>query len=289
MSWLKKQIYNLVPRNARIFAKEFYYGNIISPFWKLRNLIVYGKSDFFNGMCIETTTYCNLRCKFCPNSIYGRGLLENKKLLETETFKKIIDELSEIDYRDAIALHLYGEPLSDERLPEFVGYIRQSCPKAKIHLNSNGFLLTIPIYKSLVKAGVDDILVSQYGSSIPPNCNKVLTYLKRRPKKENKITLRLFGSSDAGADAIYNRGGELKLDKMPDMPACVYPKKIVHIDFRGNVLICGQDYHGTVVLGNLKKERLLDIWDKPKYKELRKQLDNRDFRLDICKRCVGEI
>ncbi|MFH1452224.1 MAG: radical SAM/SPASM domain-containing protein [archaeon] len=289
MRWIKNKIYRLVPRNLRIVSKIIYYGKIVPPFIRLRNLIYYGKSDFFNILNIETTTYCNLRCKFCPNSIYDRGLLENKKLMETKLFKKIIDELSEVKFRDGIALHLYGEPLSDERLSDFVEYIKKHCPKVKTSINTNGFLLTIPIYQSLVKAGVSNILVSQYGNSIPPNCKKVLEYLKTRPKKENKLTYRIFGDSEDGSDAVYNRGGEIKLDKIPDLPGCFYPKKVIHIDFNGNILMCGQDYHSTIVQGNLNKEKLLEIWNKPSYRKLRKQFDKLEFHLEICKKCIGEI
>jgi radical SAM protein with 4Fe4S-binding SPASM domain len=271
---LKKLIYKLVPRNIRISAKRIYY--FLSGFFK---------EDTFGIINIETTTYCNLRCKFCPNSKYERGLLKNKKLMEEGLFKKIINELSENNFSGTISLQLYGEPLSDERVPEFIKYIREKCPNSWITINSNGFFLTIELYEKLLESGSDNLLITQYTNVIQPNYKIVSEYLKDKPEK-NKITYRILDGS-VGSDAIYNRGGEIKLDRLPDLPSCVYPVKVVHINYRGEVLICGHDYHGKIVLGDTNKENLYAIWKSQEYTKLRKELNHFNFKYDLCKRCVG--
>ena len=285
---MRKLIYRILPRTARVFLKRLYYNNFVLPKIKKENKIEYGYSDFFNIINIETTTYCNLRCKFCPNSIYDRGILKNKKLMDTNFFKKIIDELASINFCGGIALQLYGEPLSDERMPELINYVRNKCPKSYITVNTNGFFLTIPLYKTLVKSGLNNLLISQYNDSVQPNYKQVMKYLETRPKEENKITYRVFDGK-VGSPAVCNRGGEIKVNRLPDMPSCVYPKKVVHVDYAGNVILCGHDYHSSFIFGNLKKECLINIWNSPKYKQIRNELNDFKFNLNICKRCVGEL
>ena len=45
----------------------------------LRKFIKYGTADMFDDIDIETTTFCNRRCSYCPNSLFDRGLKENEK------------------------------------------------------------------------------------------------------------------------------------------------------------------------------------------------------------------
>ena len=282
---IKQSISSILPKKIKKRVKTIYYDNFLYPLYNLKYKFFYNSWDFFDSISLETTTYCNLRCKFCPNSIYERGLLKNKKLMDSNLFKKIINELRSINYRGKIRLHFYGEPLSDSRLPELIKYIRDKCPRNKVIVYTNGFLLTIELYQKLIKIGVNSFFITQYGTTKIPNIEKLMTYLKTRPKYENKITYRTLGV-DLG---LSNRGGEIKVKNTVDYerPTCLYPSTSLHIDYLGNLVLCSNDYHSTIIFGNLKKEKLLDIWNKPNYKKLRNELKHYIFKLPICKKCVG--
>ena len=71
-------------------------------FRNLYKLLSHGTVDMFDGISIETTTYCNRRCSYCPNSTFDRGEKKNEKLMEVWLFKKIIDELRDIKYKSII-------------------------------------------------------------------------------------------------------------------------------------------------------------------------------------------
>lgn len=282
---LKQKLFSFVPKSSQKKVKHSYYEYIIFPIYNLKYRIFYRTLDFFDAIALETTTYCNLRCKFCPNSKYDRGLAKNKKLMNIDLFKKIINELSEINYRGTINLHFYGEPLTDKRLPDLVKYIKEKLPKSKIEINTNGFLLTIPIYKKLIGFGVDSFFITQYTKTIPPAIKELFEYLKQNPTAPNKIEYRVLGK-DLG---LSNRGGEIKVKNVVDTekPICTYPNTAVHVDYKGNVVLCCNDYHSSITFGNLNKEKLIAIWNKPNYKQLRKQLRKGIYELLICKRCVG--
>ncbi|MEK6875352.1 MAG: radical SAM/SPASM domain-containing protein [Nanoarchaeota archaeon] len=282
---MNRKIYSLMPEVIKKMVKDIYYDYILHSIYSLMYFIRYGFFDFFDAIAIETTTYCNLRCENCPNSKYTRGLKGNTKLMDTNLFNKIINELAEINYRGTILLHFYGEPLTDKRIPYFVQYIKKKLPKSFIQINTNGFLLTLPLYKELLKSGLDRFFITQYTSVKPKNIDKIISYLKDKPKKDNLINYRVLGK-DIG---LSNRGGEIKVDKCVDFerPICLYPTTAIHIDYFGNLVLCCNDYHSSVIFGNIKNEKLLNIWDKPSYKKLRKELRKKNFYLSICKKCVG--
>lgn len=280
---LKSNLYKFLPRFLRKKIKNFYYDCVLL-FQGIKHKFYSGYFDFFEGVVIETTTYCNLRCSNCPNSKYEKSLLKNKKLIDENLFKKIIDDLAEYNFRGVIFPYFYGEPLSDERLLKFISYMRSKIPKSRINLGTNGFLLTIPLYKKLVESGVKNITITQYGKTMPPKIEEIFKYLKTRPKKENIISYRILNQDNF----LSNIGGEVKVKKLLDeeRPNCTY-YNYVTINYKGEVILCCSDYHSSIVFGNVKGERLIDIWNKSRYKKIRKDVLKKIYRLPICRGCVG--
>ena len=54
--------------------------------------------------------------------------------MEEFVFKKIIDELAELEYDGRLCLFSNNEPFLDERIMEFHKYARTKLTKARIHL-----------------------------------------------------------------------------------------------------------------------------------------------------------
>ena len=277
-------LYLLFPQKTKKRIKHIYYDRFVYPLYKLKYIYSYGRQDFFDHISIETTTHCNLRCPSCPNSKYERGLLKNKKLMSLDLFKKIINELASINYSGDTYFHFFGEPLCDERMPDLIAYATKKLPKSMVGINSNGFLMTPLLYKKLLNSGIKSILITEYGGIMPPEIKELLEYLKNHPEIENKIKYRRL--IDSG---LSNRGGEIDIKNPLDFskPVCTYPQGEVNIDYSGNVVLCSNDYHSQVVFGNIKNKNLIDIWDSPYYKRLRKEIRRGVFRLPICKKCVG--
>ena len=60
---------------------------------------------------IETHSYCNRRCGYCPN-VVGDRLGENKRMT-SEVWLLVLRNLQEIDYEYNFVLNGYNEPLTD--------------------------------------------------------------------------------------------------------------------------------------------------------------------------------
>src|SRR3990170_4553232 len=110
----------------------------LTSFYIARHYLRDWETELFEVVEFEIRSRCNSSCSFCAASVQFDTRPDT--LIPGETFKKVIDELSEIEYTGRIAFHVNNEPLLDKRLPEFVRYARQKCPKAHIHIMTNGIL-----------------------------------------------------------------------------------------------------------------------------------------------------
>jgi len=272
---------NLIPDRKKDLRKPLVFLAEITGVQALRRYAKYGTWDIFSTVFIETITACNRRCRYCPNSKFDRGLMRNMKKMEPELFYKAIDELSALapaGWAGDIQPHFYGEPLLDDRLPAFIKYIRNKLPASPISIFTNGDFLTVDLYIGLVNSGVTRFVVTRHSTEESVNVLEVLEYRKKQQSGKVKLDC---GKLEAGS----NKGGLIDIEAPVRPGKCTWPPSTVGIDYEGNVLFCCHDYFSTASLGNVKNERLLDVWRKPYYRQLRKDLRRGVFNLDLCKKC----
>tara|TARA_Y100000768_G_scaffold389040_1_gene391252 strand:- start:6411 stop:7121 length:711 start_codon:yes stop_codon:yes gene_type:complete len=234
--------------------------------------------EFFNTLIIESTTYCNRKCSYCPNSLYERGSEQKQITLDEEVFFKIIDELSELKFSGRILPHLYGEPLLDKRLPLLINYVKKKLKKSLVVIHSNGDYLNQEILKELDLAGTDAIIVTEHGK-FPNSRVETLT-------RNNKSKLKLIYRSSEDLE-LMNRGGSVNVANPVRFKKCFYPSQALTVSAHGKVILCCNDYHGEVEIGNLRNETISEIWTKEKFKEIRSRTKKGDFQLEICKKCTA--
>ncbi|MCP4400629.1 MAG: radical SAM/SPASM domain-containing protein [bacterium] len=237
----------------------------------------YSGKDIFHAIEIETTTVCNLRCSYCPVSISPRG----KYFMESAVFKKIIDDLTAINYRGRIHPNWYGEPLADKRLPSFIAYAKARVPLAEIRIYTNGELLTVELFDALIEAGTDSFLITQHKNDMSENMKKVLHYIEDKPELQRRVTYRGLESDIV----LRNRGG--LIDNAATQGARNKCKAIGQMDvnYKGEVALCCDDYFSSVILGNVAEESVVDIWNTPSYRKAREQLEKGIPVFEICKKC----
>jgi len=245
-------------------------------------LLKYGVFDIFvfDNVYIDTITACNRRCYYCPNSKFDRGLMKNVKKMDTALFYKIIDELAVLKWKGEISPNFYGEPLLDGRLTDLIKYARNKLPDSVIVLFTNGDFLTVDLYNELVRAGVNTFYITQHPNGAPPFIKDILEYRKEHGDNNVKLQYRKL-------DMIYNREGVVSVVKKANDKNCAEScLRKIGIHWDGKVIFCCNDYFVTVNLGNIKSERLIDIWKKPYYKQIRKDIRKGIFNLEICKKCM---
>lgn len=115
------------------------------------------KRDWKFEFQIETTSFCNAKCSFCPNST----LVRKKCFMSDEIFNKIIERIKQekLDIERFI-LHLNGEPLTDKKLPERIKKLKQEFPSAETRFTTNLCLANRENLTDIINSGIDKIVVS---------------------------------------------------------------------------------------------------------------------------------
>lgn len=113
---------------------------------------------------IAISSYCNRRCPYCPNAVVDRRTTRN--FMGDEIFFNILAQLRKIDYDGNIALHRYNEPLANKDYALMrIRDIRQSLPKANIHIYTNGDYLDSATVHELREAGVPYICATVHAAA----------------------------------------------------------------------------------------------------------------------------
>jgi len=283
---LLKDIYRKVPYGYSIILQNGYH-KILWIYLKFFNLIKYKNIDMFNDINIETTTFCNRRCEYCPNSKFDRSLKQNEKLMTQDTFKKVIKDLKAIRYSGRISPHFYGEPLTDKRLVELLKYAHENIPKAKLEIYTNGDLLSIDMLESFYAIGVNNFVVTLHGNDEERKHNKERIYGLKKYIKENKKAIKMDIIDISSNYYLSNRAGLVNVKNKSKAIACQYATSPLVMNYNGDVLLCCNDYLGQVIFGNVRKKSLLDIWNDIRFKNIRNEIRKNKFRLNICKKCIS--
>jgi radical SAM protein with 4Fe4S-binding SPASM domain len=107
---------------------------------------------------IQTRSLCNAHCQFCPYPVVSKRLEQGT--MTRELFTKIIDEVNLIKHSCTIVFELHNEPLLDERIFEFIKYVKSRNRKTKICLVTNGQLIDKFTLEEIREAEIDQLIIS---------------------------------------------------------------------------------------------------------------------------------
>jgi radical SAM protein with 4Fe4S-binding SPASM domain len=226
---------------------------------------------------VETTTYCNRRCDYCPNSLYDRGLRPNEVRMPAELFTKIVRDLGENNFCNQFSPHNYGEPLADPRMPDLLETARDAMPLARIALYTNGDFLTPALFDRLEPI-LDAFIITQHGPKMPPGVADLLArYDDGHPKIRHKTAaqIRLNASNRAGLIPI-----EVKRRK-----ACGVVMNELHINAHGQLILCCEDYLARKNFGNIADCTIEQAWSSPDRLAVHRANITGQFALPQCQTC----
>lgn len=110
---------------------------------------------------VETSSFCNLECRFCPHHISPESF--NKENMSLDLFEKLIEDMKEFAPKPKLIRFCgLGDPLFNKEFLQMVRLARQSNVVEKLELITNGLLLSDLLIKELPKL-LDRIIVSIEG------------------------------------------------------------------------------------------------------------------------------
>lgn len=115
------------------------------------------KNICIENLQIEPTTFCNLDCYFCWHTIDNTN--KKAKEMSFETFKEVIDSITNIYSVKTLCLQGLGEPLICKDIIRMIRYAKQE-KNLSVWFTSNGILLDEQNINDLIEAKTDKIRIS---------------------------------------------------------------------------------------------------------------------------------
>lgn len=239
---------------------------------------------------ISNSGMCNRKCAFCPRS--DPSYKHVNEFIATELHNKIFNELSIHNYSGSIIYSGFVEPLLDKKIYNQIKDIRDKLPEANIELITNGDPLNKQRIEKLFESGLSYLLVSAYDSEEQAvSLRNMLSQTNIDPSRYI-VRNRYYGEEKDFGITISNRAGnmnnteyKIKALKEPLKKKCTYPAYTFFIDYNGDVITCSHDWGKDLMMGNLYKNSIFEIWTGKKYNLVRKNLLNANRNFSPCNVC----
>ena len=262
---------------------------------------------------IETFSYCNRRCWFCPNAQIDR--FSKNIQMDEALYLRILNTLAQVNYNQVISFSRYNEPLADRVILKRLEQARAILPKAKLHTNTNGDFLTADYIQDLYQHGLNSLKIQVYLSKDEPyNDAEVLTKLKKKAellgfpyqivgcknglRHEAKIIYQDMNIS------IYSRNFNLDGCSRGDLvdvrrafrrtSPCLSPFRDLYIDYNGKAMPCcnlrsDAPEHQDFIVGDLNQQSLFQIYAAGPLVEWRRRLIGFGPKKNPCSNCGFSI
>jgi len=254
---------------------------------------------------VEPTNICNCRCEFCIQT----GMKRPKGKMEFSLFKNIVDQVAFFDpYFDfcrqgesllhpqivkmigyaiktgmtKTRLVTNGKLLNGNLAQEII-----ASGLSTLHISFNGYnhksyeryqkgahwektienIFEFLRLKYELKSATPRIEISmvKYGA-LADNETAFFELFNKLPLDKIRINscINFFGQNP---DPIFDRNVQRPFN---EWPVCKVPWRFFNINWDGDVTPCIVDYDGKYSAGNVKDEKILDIWNNEKWRYLRK-------------------
>ncbi len=239
---------------------------------------------------ISESGTCNRVCSFCPRS--AKDFVDKKEFISQDLVEKLSNELKEYNYKGIFLFSGFVEPLLDKNIFNLISVVKDRLPEAKIEIVTNGDVLNESRAKKLFESGLSTLLISIYDGKKEADNMEQMLIKANIPQEKFKIRHRYLTENEDFGITLSNRSGmmenaEYKIPslKEPLKKPCYYPHYTFFMDYTGEVLVCSHDWGKKLVVGNMKKQRFIDIWLGKKFNFARKKLLNSDRNFSPCNKC----
>jgi radical SAM protein with 4Fe4S-binding SPASM domain len=262
---------------------------------------------------IELTNHCNLKCVMCPQPRQKR----EAGFMSFELFKSIIDQVE--SYAEVIDLDLFGEILLHKDFDKFIAYGKSK--GLKMMVSTNIMLLNEKNSRRLIESGLDFITLSldgakketfesvRVGGNFERCVENIETFLginKGRVFSTIQIInmkqthgeiidfLEKFKNHDTNVLRVipYTSHDPTKRDLNCDFNYkstgnhCAFLWRTSVITWNGKVVPCCQDWDDNIVLGDLKDNSILEVWNGERMQTMRDAHIKGDrVNYEICQGC----
>lgn len=256
---------------------------------------------------IETSSYCNRACVYCPDSSFDRNF---KKQMKPTLLDRILQDLSTINFEGDFSLNLYNEPLAEfDSLISVIKKIKSNLPNSTIGFNSNGDFLDSVKLEKLSISGVNRVkitihppksknwdeqreykrlneFVRNLGLNLENNISESPIYLQYE-----KLFL-VIQTVDFTTSGNYRAGTANQVLNLTNrVQPCVKPFREFTIYFDGAVTQCCDAFYNPNYIQNklsdVNTSNVFEIYSSTLMRKIRSELFQWGTKKGICKNCTS--
>jgi radical SAM protein with 4Fe4S-binding SPASM domain len=263
----------------------------------------------FNKIYIEITNVCNLDCSFCPKTN------RTPEFMSFELFKEIITQVKPLCKE--ITLHVMGEPTLHPQFKEFVNYAKEE--NVIINLTTNGTNLSSTLLNTAIKK--INFSIHSITDNFPKDNNQLKKIIEFTKQKRDDLIIiyRLWNINDTSNKEIFElleKEFDIKINN-PDKKGSTELINNTYIQYdwsfqwpdtntennsnngychalsthigilsNGTVVPCCLDNQGNIALGNIKRDKLIDILTSKRALKMKKGFCERKLVEEMCKKCT---
>lgn len=268
----------------------------------------------YSKVYVEITNICNMNCSFC------HGHSRKPRKMTKEEFSLVLDKIA--NHTKYVYYHLMGEPLTHPELPEFLKMSRDRGFRSII--TTNGTLLK-KRGDEIISSGLHKVSISlhsfedgddeRYERYIKETSDFALKaaeagvivvfrlWNRGHDEGRNETAIKLLRNNLQGEWSENSRSVKIR-DRIyleygdrfgwPDMEAPVQGKRFFCYGLRdhfgilcdGSIVPCCLDSEGTVTLGNIFTDDIIDVLTSPRAEAIVKGFDCGKASEELCRRCA---
>ncbi|CAK0778964.1 putative Radical SAM protein [Azospirillaceae bacterium] len=211
---------------------------------------------------IETSSQCNRQCSYCPNSKFDRR--SGNKFFDVERYRKMIRELTEIDYEGDIIFVGNNEFFMHKENFSYLEETRSKLPNAKLKLISNGDYINRALLDRSADLGVSEIIITFHSAPNAPYSEAEVLDRAFKFQKQNGISFQLaefkknrvlrfitkhrnmivWGGLFDYANVGHNWATQMGEgpDNFVRITPCTYPIRQFILNYEGDIFMCCVSY-----------------------------------------------
>ncbi len=259
---------------------------------------------------IELTNSCNFRCTMCPTG--QRALRRDTGFMSQETFQDIFKQIEQ--HKTPVRFIRWGEPTLHSNFIEWVRLLESK--GVPCHLNTNGSRMTSRMFDDLLEIPITSIKFSlqgvtrkQYydvrGKDFFVELGGIIQSFAIKKRRREKPYIHVGTTVGLLTTEGEKKRFRMRMRRYADLVTigetkilsernekgyhCQCPEVFdkLSIDFDGKVVACCGDYDRRMVVGDLAKETLAEIWWGKRLAKIRIKLASfRHSELYLCSRCA---
>lgn len=249
----------------------------------------FGRYPLFTRISIETLSFCNRDCVFCP--LHWSQEERGRKRMDDKLYRSIVEELGELGFDGVAQMFLLSEPTIDKTMHDKLRLLRKACPEVTIYASTNGDVFE-SLYKHHGEDAARDRMLSYFDAGL--TVMNVNIYDGADADIYRKLFDRMLGEEVKHTDNKYRRHNpRRRYIELTDMRIesngtqsmtnvlyiktkaeratitapqihCARTQRHLVVEYDGNVPICcaiDVTDKSLPSMGNINNQSLLEVWN----------------------------